>query len=475
MNLMHFPPEVLGHMLTPPASSFLCLQLWNTGDRLLQRYLSHAMVSLDLRPKFLIPSVVSKLPGLRHFAIAAYGRSDLNYPHNIKMLEMLPRTLESLTLDFFSADHFLTNYSLPSGDTFEIPIYTHYTRGQSPFIYLNGLFPHLTSFNVNSFDEGEPFIDPRDLLPVLPSSLTELSINKVFFTSSFASMLPRSLIKLNCSLDWRLSHSASELFEEAWFDAPPHLEYIGGLSLSDTEPETLWFPKTITEIGWCLFELSSPQDLYAPTKNLVISNSADFQTDPTLVWTAKLPSTLTRLDFLRLTSLPLTHLHCLPPSLTHLGATISWTTQDLEDSKLRLSTLWPPALTHLEVITRSFDIFMSVLPRTLETLHMREKHSLDQAGWDWDRRFQHTLITHEASFDHWPSNITRMTVDAPTNFGHWPTLPCSLIEFEWHKRSSSDAYTLCFGLDETEPNTFDEWSSTIPQVLPKDLPRNDAV
>lgn len=205
MNLSHFPPEILAHILSPSDSSFLCIRLCRTGDRLLQHQLSRTVTSLDLRTTssdVKLPSIVSHLHRLRHFAI----KSDLytlDSVSGLSKLHVLPTGLESLRAEVFQFVDVEGNYAIDT--TVPQPILTSYPRGMS--------------------------------------TLTELGMETVFMTSSFTSMLPRSLIKLICTLEVPAS---SAVCETAWFDAPPCLEYIRSLVWKGQQVAPSWLPKSIT-------------------------------------------------------------------------------------------------------------------------------------------------------------------------------------------------------------------------------------
>ena len=439
MNLTDFPSEILTLMLSPSDSSFLCIRLWKTGDRLLQYRLTQAMVSLDLRPfrsQFQFPSIVSKLPRLRCFAITPRPTATTRPHKAIRMLEMLPRTLESLEFDFSGLISLLANSGLSSDATSTGLVKTHYPQGLSHLLGLHVFFPHLTSLTLGGNclkSDGLGYISSSDLLPVLPSTLTELNAVKMDITSPFASMLPRSLIKLNCELHFRLTNPSLEHYEAAWFDAPPRLEYIKYLLLSGMPSTHSWLPKSITLIDSCWAQLNHSQDVYLPIKTLTLSQIPSYPTS-NLVWTSRMLQTVTELNFVSCASLPLTQLGCLPSSLAILRSYITWTDQDLEDvKKLELTTLWPPALTHLELETRDLDIFVAVLPPTLEMFVMREH--LDEPRMDLRALppLVHTLTCPDPQMiDHWPSNVKSLTITSSTEFELWPTLPRSLTELKWH-------------------------------------------
>lgn len=462
MNLSHFPSEILAHILSPPRSSVHCIRLWKTGDRLLQQTLTSAIISLELRPtrsQFQIPSIVFKLPKLRHFTLQSLKNGPMKTFHHIGGLHNLPRTLESLKLCFAGIHNCLTNYDLSSEVTPTIPststetsttsmkpIKKRYPLGVSRYMDLNALFPRLSSLTLKTA-YNDTTVTARELFPVLPSNLTELGLVSLEITHDFASMLPKGLIKLNCEIDFGHHPSSSELFSDAWFDAPPHLAYIKSISLS-CQPPLAWLPKSITLIGSCYLMLSSPQNICLPTNDLGIASIDDGRNPnpPPLVWTAQLPQTLTDLSFYDQygdPSLPLTHLHCLPPSLTRLHATIEWSNRDLEDTKkLDLSKLWPPALTHLILDTRDFGAFMALLPPTLKILNTYELSSPpreNERQTKLDLRalppLLHTFTTHFnlKLIEHWPSNLKSLKITSSTKFEDWPTLPQSLTEFHWHR------------------------------------------
>lgn len=436
MNLTHFPAEILAHILSSPDSSSLCIRLWKTGDRLLHHRLSRVAISLELQPsrsEFQSPSVVAKFPGIRRFALVSRTMTCIWSYQGIKVLEMLPRTLESLKLDFNGAHDLLTNHDLERHISDPEPIETRYSHDQSRCIDLNTIFPHLTSLKLGKV--RFPSLTPQNLFPVLPPTLTELSMDSLAIqTAPFASMLPRSLIKLDCTLN--LDPPSSEFYEAAWIDPPPHLEYIWHINFSarpEFSFEPSWLPKSITLIGSC--SLQPSQDLCLPTKRLFICDL--FQIPPLLLLeTSRLPSTLTYLTLGRNLCLPLTDLHCLPPSLTRLCSGIIWSDQDLEDAKkLDLSTLWPPTLTHLDLDeTKDFDVFMALLPPTLEILKM-PNHCQQRMDLRALPPLLHSLSAPDPQLvDHWPSNIKSLKITSSTNFDLWPTLPSSLTKFTWSKK-----------------------------------------
>lgn len=437
MNLNHFPPEILTHLLSPPDSSFLSIQLWNTGDLILQHGLARAMLSLDLRApriSFKIPSIVSKLPRLRHFAIESGAQLTQSRHLSAQKLEMLPRTLESLELDVAQIHVLLTNH-VKCLDGHEI-IVSSYPLGTSRCIDLNALFPNLTSL---SLVNNPMYLAPEDLFPALPSTLTELSSERLYVRSLFASLLPRSLERLDCEIYFDIGNVSFESYRSAWFDAPPFLSRVKCLRVKGQWLSILahpWLPKSVTRIDSCFLKPSTSHDLCFPTETLIIANFV-LEGIPDLVWTGALPSTLTDLSLIYGASLPLNHLHCLPTSLTRLETVVIWSNQDLEDAKKHdLATLWPTALTRLEVQTSDIGTFREVLPLTLTSLDLSEDQNLRQE----DDLIAPPLPTPIAAVTPkravgWPSNLTLLTVRTSSNCEEWPTLPDSLTEFSWSKNA----------------------------------------
>lgn len=254
----------------------------------------------------------------------------------------------------------------------------------------------------------------------------------------FASMLPRGLIKLDSHLNFVLP--SSELYEAAWIDAPPQLEYVWRISASLVLPsETSWIPESL-QIGECFVEASSPQFFEIPTNFLSISHHSLVAVFSTLVWTARLPQNLTYLSLSGGTSLPLSHLHCLPSTLNCLRVVIEWSNQDLKDAmKLDLATLWPPALTDLELEARDFDVFMAVLPPTLEVLGMPEQPFEHAVYLRTLPPLLRTLsvIGDLRLIDHLPLNLKSLSFTYSTLYKLWPTLPSSLTELSGYQRFNS--------------------------------------
>ena len=433
MKLSHFPPDILSQILSPTDSSYLCIRLWNTGDRLLQHRLASVMTSLDWEPSnslFQIPSAVYQLPRLRHFAIKSREPLSVVPLYSSLQLRRLPPSLESLELDFCAKINLLVNQGMNP----PVHLRIHYPRGVSRYIDLNELFPRLTSLTLGNIGQCPP-ITPSDLFPALPATLTELCMSELTVTPTFASMLPRSLIKLVCSISMKLPNPPPDLFETAWCNAPPHLEYIKHVSLSRLPYTSSWLPKSITTIDSCSAVLDHSQDFYLPTKTLVISNYRNGLSSP-FAWTSRLPQTLINLFLFFNVSLPPSQIHCLPTSLTLLKTSTIWSNQDLEDAKkLDLSILWPPALTYLKLNASDFVTLTTVLPPHLKVLNMSGRRIQARIDMRALPPLLHTLTTHATPqlIEHLPNNLKSLSITSSTNFEGWPTFPDSLTEFTWNR------------------------------------------
>lgn len=437
MNLAHFPGDVLAHILSPHTPSSAYIRLWKTGNRLLQHRLSSAITSVNLRPihrYYKFPSMVSQLPRLRHFTFDTFVSKYVDQFRAI--LPMLPRNLQSLEVNFHSLSQF-KNYHAYKPPTQNDPRYLHYLRNFD----IHALFPLLLSLTLKeSWSSDFNALRPDELLPGLPSTLTVLQLGDwIVDRVPFASLLPRSLVRLDCKLCYLYSDATPlECFEVDCMDAPTSLQYIKGIHLPGTSATFRWLPKSLTQLDDLAIALYGSYSLQLPVfvKKLCL-----------LSWDTSSLSFgsvmhLTDLEFPVDQCFPLERIDCLPSALTRLKLSFCETLEELNDLKARdtnLDLLWPPGLTDLEISTiTSFSGYLVTLPRSLKILTASEKLEISPSYLDDLPPLLHTLhlYSHADYIGNWPANLQSLYLSRCGRFGQCPPLPPSVTKFSMARQGA---------------------------------------
>lgn len=429
-------PDVLDSMLANEHISHLAVRLWKTGNKSLMSRLASGLTRLELRPSsndFKVPSMVSELRRLRHFAISSNSCSLTDPSLWSNTLKWLPQTLETLELNFEGVHNVFWNYGPDLDNPSSSLIASSYPRGVSHYVDLNAMFPSLISLKLENFEEG----DYNDLYPALPSSLTALSTSQVSIHSSpFASLLPKSLKRLDCSLNFE-----ENTFSDDWLHGPPDLQYIGDITLPAIADPVGWIPKSLTSAGQCIMELDPSHPPVFPTTALQDLYIMLNDESPPTTWPTCLPRYATKLFFEDyFTPAEVSHLpwsvKCLKLSLKyphweHMGSNEGF---DANAGLDALRVVWPPNLTELVVnVGETSPDFIMTLPHTLKSLDLQCYWLSGPLNLDLLSPLLRTIkLQVDAPLrGNWPNQLESLTLSHKSTFKNCPTFPPTLTQFGW--------------------------------------------
>lgn len=375
MNFANFPSEVLDHILCSFDVSYLIVELWKCGNRLLIKKLSECVTSVNLKrdrgARMKPPRLLAQLSNLRRLSIYAYNilfRSPLSWP---ALISSLPSSLKAIRLASVDARFAFKNFAPDWTDQQPKYILTTYERGSSEFIDLAKLFPHLEELKIGE-SYGAYMVNDTDLA-ALPSTLTTLETSAITLNESTKGILPRSLRHLRGYLDPQLPRGTidPELFK-SWRDALPELEEVRGIPLNCLDAS--WLPVTVKIVRSEFYSLDAHLALSLPPFLQTLTVNAI--TAPN--WQDLLPQGLVKLEMGELRILPrlpdsIRAISCQRPFDCFLDGT--------EANNSPLATFWPSKLVHLEILSLrdSLESRLKSLPATLKHLavDMGELRSLD--------------------------------------------------------------------------------------------------
>ena len=392
-SLSNFPAEILAHILFGRCNSYLVVQLWKTGDRILQSKLATGIEFVDLKDTLLTstsryPKMLSSLCNLRYLSIDRGSYSLM--PTSAALSEELRRLhgskLKTLKLWCSDADLAFGVFPTLEGHSYDSVIFSQYPRGVSYTFDMNKYFGSLETLKVSHIED--------DFLPGLPDSLTELTSPMLGLTvGGTMAKLPRSLLKLNTDLDWEFSESEVksnvELNLEIWRDSPPMLHTIRSYLIPRGVSTFEFLPKSLTKCY--LYNHEEPFTIESlaslPPLFNTISTGFQCQPDQCAQWLRALP--------------PHTETICAAFTLTE-----PW--------------LWPPALTSLEAQTTDFsNDAIAHLPRTLTNLSSCWTFSTANSPvWPPSLKHLELAVTLDGSWNirkaAFPSGLKRLTLQSRT-------------------------------------------------------------
>lgn len=380
-SLARLPGDILAYLSTP-SYSYLALQLWKTGDKLLMAKLTSCMTHMTLKDvngkRRFLPSCLLEFRSLRHLSLSTkLNQAILENPTRwASFFKELPETLETLEIVGKDAGSALLNYAPDSDPSDHALVFTQYQRGRSPLIGLGSMFPRLTTLRVN-VPYGSNSMD-TSTFPGLPSTLTTLDIQTQLGIAregleTGVGGLPRSLLHLKGSIELLGTNGLTN-----W---PPNLQHIEwSLKSSIQVTSTEWLPRsllTMTNMTFVTWSLDMARNLPPLLQELSLTPS-----EAHLVlgqsWVAELPRSITILHLqssLRsLGDFPFP-LADLPPLLTKLSSTTLFKGWDdikrqlVDAEAMGLKYLWPSNLEHLDlrkVVINSEDL--KLLPKGLLSL-----------------------------------------------------------------------------------------------------------
>ena len=462
MKLGHLPSEILGCILNPLENSFLFLRLWKCGNHILNRKLSLAITSVDLRHSDLVtsqyPRALSELSHLRHLSmISPYTLISNTGSWSIEV-DKLSQTLESLFIDSTDQKSYLLNYDPKS--TLDCPCYirTQYARGVSRMIDLGSLFPSLRTLKIG--EENDP-LELSDFA-ALPPTLTYLATPRLCISIDkpvLMAYLPSSLQTLDSEvfIEFAKSSSSNQFIFDDWAHPPPHLELIRRLWFSNGPLHWNWLPRTLQRawlsetaggMDWTLTRALSAPPLLKELEITGVDHDSfdsvgkDQGNDSSHI--SHLPTTLEILRISRPIPLPI---NLLPRSLTSLNLKFCVRRQfyAVGDS-VNLPSLWPPKLTHIKADTPQLDGLVSILPYGLQKLDLRVtpgKPTFDAALLP--RTLTDLRITSRYPFinleivQRWPPALTKAYLSNGKDHHRIRDLPDSLTSLTLHSSFRPDA------------------------------------
>lgn len=491
--------EVLGEILNGVHRSYLVLDLWKTGNLLLQFKLSSAITHVCLRhPQFRhisrIPRLLSNLRALRHLSLCSVTDL-LDSPLYWKpVLSTLSPTLETLSLQSTDMAQAFHNFDPASSADRLTVIKSDLGRGQTTWFDLGAIFPRLSRLEMNLPSFAQTLQLAKHLFEFneldaagLPSTLRELKVGgQVTHSPSLAAQagdswmkrLPRTLERLEAGTQWTTETIAD------WQDAPPSLEYVGSVTCENPIMSSLAasIPSKV-KIGQCMAPIAISHLLPTTIDSLTIgarmmtqilmTSSAGVRNPD---WMLFLPRQLTSLKFIgsELSSaIPLSFVTQLPPLLTSLSiSSIIDLFKDLraasEKQGVNVSLLWPKTLQSLTVGTQCTAGDLKLFPRTLTTLEAVFKDKSVAKGLKWNfADFPRNLTTcclgiHGSLPVAW--NI--IALDRDTG------LPSSLTSFGRHTTIKARAIcTTRQTIEEKFPSSLTDLNFRMPsQPMPNETP-----
>ena len=329
MSLNILSADILGLIFNTSHNSRHVLNLWKTGDRILQHKLSLSITFLDIRDSRLhstsrYPKLISCFTKLSTLHVDRGNAWLMDTPaHLSRELAKLPPSLTSLSLSSRDAPSSLLNYGFS-----DAVVKNSYNRGGSDLCDLSQLFPSLQSLTIADFG-GQSSIAYSDFAG-LPSSLIRLHLPSIKEPRPFMQgKLPQSLTDVDIGLtsfEWNPTNSAFVL---------PHQTH-----LSLGKIDFLAF----STLGRC--------------------------------WTAALPQKLVALVLNFHQRLFESDIALLPQSITYLRAQIEMA-KEREDEATPIA--WPSSLQSLYLFCPTH---LSCLPRT-QQLHTLILNGIDdEAGFN---------------------------------------------------------------------------------------------
>lgn len=373
MFFNQLPPELVDHVLSASSISFICINLWLTGDKLIQEKLAKGLKNLSLtaHPQLLLycPQLVSQLRSLRSLSVKL-GRTC--YERDAERILAASPSIESLQIGTIESVRFLGDRTSSSS-----PI------NEEDFITALGTsFPLLRALSLQG-----PSLKPQ-ALKSLPRSLTSLD--------AVVGIHGENIVPDNYNFydDLELHEDPSSLeivrnkLKHDWSMAPPQLIHISRILLPTSIGDASWLPRMLqscegleakfTDLNWT--------STLPPELTSLSLKSLDYGAPSFKDCFCSLPTSLTILEICNnkgVTSeaaqLLTEALPSLPRSLTRLTLsprTVIWETLESAQKAHRYRAnpsksfwFWPP---HLECMELLKDVIepsqYALLPPTLKTL-----------------------------------------------------------------------------------------------------------
>ena len=375
------PAEILAEIFNGAHRSYLLIDTWLTGDKILHSKLLSVITHVDLRlcsgAKFALPHLLSSFRSLRYLSLESMHLGLENPSSWHSSLKSLSPTLETLCIKSGDAQvAFLQRPQNPSSDA----RLCNYGRDPTTWIDLGSNFPSLTRLELhNLFSSKSYLLPPLDdyYIAGLPATLKvfQSSPSIIMCSNSLPRLLPKSLERLEALILWAPPDVADDRL------LPPHLSYVGQFAPMDDN--FLPFLQSLPNIETGLIQFDSwTVDLighlptYVNSIEITNTDSSTF-TRQNSDWISPVPRSVKSLKIALSPSgasiIPST-ISQLPQHLTKLDIfgefDIFTLLRDACDEGVDVSSFWPKTLQTFIAGSLCTPRDLKLLPRTLTSLHM---------------------------------------------------------------------------------------------------------
>lgn len=347
MSLAGLADDILVLILAYSCASAQLNLLYCCGDVALNTRIRRAVREIDTGKQFHarkltnFPSFLTAIQGLRNLNLCFASSEEFGFKF-VKSLQLLPSSLLELHLSVRKiGSAFAQAVALPSHSTTSSSSHIDANQAQRPILDLKRSFPSLESLILIDFASQSSCIS-SNLLLALPESLRTLRWTGAYLERKDNLLaLPRGLTDLH------LEFIASKAI---FHTLPPGLLSLFVTSIPTSDP-MIWqaLPRTITRLDTFRFSAWNPRiaELVPPDlKSMTIHNADEHhKTD----WVEALPKSLTLLN--TIPPMSYEHLALLPRTVTTLHKLSL-----MQHTLLRMAQeghVWPPALTSLELASKS--------------------------------------------------------------------------------------------------------------------------
>lgn len=451
------PPEVLGLILQGSALSAV---LWQCGNSTLNGRLSSGMADLSLgfipfKKEFLLPQMVSGLRRLRQLTL--YAPKDLLEDKRgwSNVLQMLPRSLEALTIDTTDSDQVFIKFENAKLDA------GYYKPVKEPhYASIGSVLPLLATLNLKRSGRGLE----KSFFACLPPLITSLTIERGWFYLPFMSNIPRGLQYLNVNTiisSGSLPHSYHDLANMPLGLAPKRIQIydmdemlptmlpFGLLDaelcyLNECSPALIArLPRSITKLGISTVYKLDWNQFMSPsvTKSSIEGEEVQISCNDS-IW----PPGLESLS-IRLSSCAIGEIYALPRSLKHLKLEVKGDAPKLYASEL------PFDLESFHFVCKENVTFEGLFPDSITLLHCDS--SVDEASFSAALPASVTNLMVYVNLVHprpasrfiFPQTITALTIEGSWQFEWLAELPPTLISLTLRNLSMKDPPSPKVGVD----------------------------
>lgn len=500
MNIAQLPVEVLQQILHTSHITYATLNLWKAGSKTLNSKLASVVTHVHLMQDFgsagHFPHLIPQFRTLRYLSLSHHRRLVKNPTDWIDIMQGLPPTLESLSLESTDCQWALMNFAPDWSINKPTYIKTRFKRGNSSLFDMEERLPRLRTLKLKYRGEGawQP-IRTQDL-PGLPSTLTSLTTSYLHFCVSKGeslALLPSSLRVIKASIEVKFDAEPSPQYLLEWTHGMPLLERVGSISARGSLKHYNWLPRSLMDIKNVIqaSDIEDVRSLPHGLKSLQYgSQRKPFVLPTSSDWTTDLPSSLTALS---LFGFPLLgeELAFLPRTLISLTAPdhidFDWKKLEILIQERGIDAFWPP---HLQTISRllvSNSDPLELLPKTLQSLFMIIRSSTLPLNLDGQLPESITNLEIQNEKDahglsdvvSLPPKLTRLShfsaIEEGTflNRSNFENLPTSLLSLSTHLLASEGKFDSITTPWRSPPNLVKfvtnawhlDWISSLPKSI----------